>query len=114
MECHKRRLGCPCKLTRRDGIYRQIGVQNHDSELVELNRERAVRECELIARDPQFRRMRPKQIVEEARRRHPNAIIALKAAVERRIQQAKRARQPLTPNTIEEMLESMEHRPEYR
>ena len=114
LECHKRRIGCPCKLTRRDGIYRQTGVHNHDSEQVELRRARAIRECEVIAGDPQFRRMGPKQVVEEARRRHPDAIISLNPAVEKRIQRAKRARQPLPPNTIEEMVESMRNRPEYR
>ncbi|EFX65988.1 hypothetical protein DAPPUDRAFT_332659 [Daphnia pulex] len=113
LECNRRKQGCPCKIYMRDGIFMQHGEHNHENEVEEQNRALAVRECEIIAGDPQFRRLVPKQIVEEARRRHPDVVIACNAAVEKRIQRAKRARQPPTPNSVDEMLASMENRPDY-
>jgi hypothetical protein len=97
----------------RDGIFMQHGEHNHENEVEEQNRAFAVRKCEIIAGDPQFRRLVPKQIVEEARRRHPDVVIACNAAVEKQIQRAKRARQPPTPNSVDEMLASMENSPDY-
>lgn len=98
----------------RGGVYTQHGEHNHENEIVEQNRALAVRECELIAADPRFRRLGPTGIVEEARRRHPNAIIAINPALEKRIQRAKRATQPPTPDSIDQLLTSMEHHPSYR
>ncbi|EFX68906.1 hypothetical protein DAPPUDRAFT_329652 [Daphnia pulex] len=83
LECNRRKQGCPCKIYMRDGIFMQHGEHNHENEVEEQNRALAVRECEIIA------------------------------AVEKRIQRAKRARQPPTPNSVDEMLASMENRPDY-
>jgi hypothetical protein len=59
-------------------------------------------------------RQGPKKILEVARRRHPQARIALNLALERRIQREKRANQPLVPATVDELLVSLEAHPEFR
>ena len=89
------------------------GDHNHDDHMAERHRAFAVQECETLAGDPQWRRKGPSEIVAEARRLHPNAIIACNPALEKRIQRAKRQRQPPSPETPQEMVDSMRHHPEY-
>lgn len=122
LECYKRKLGCPCTIAMRDGIYVQTGEHNHDTEIMEQRRAAIIRECEIIAGDPRMGRLGPKAIVAEARSRHPKAKIVLNSAVERRIQRARehaarrspeRPRTPETPPVPPQTLETPALQPEY-
>lgn len=121
LECYKRKLGCPCTIAMRDGIYVQTGEHNHDTEIMEQRRAAMIRECEIIAGDPRMGRLGPKAIVAEAQSRHPKAKIVLNSAVERRIQRARehaarrspeRPRTPETPPVRPQTLETPALQPE--
>ncbi len=117
LECVNRKRengGCPCKIYFTHDVYTQTGLHNHGPMLDEQRRAAVVHECVTIAETPQQGRQGPKRILEQARRNHPEAIIALNPALERRIQRAKRSAQPPTPNSVEDIVQSMETHPEFK
>ncbi|EFX73132.1 hypothetical protein DAPPUDRAFT_253601 [Daphnia pulex] len=90
----------------RDGVRK--GLHNRGPMFNVQHRAALVHECVTIAETPG---QGPKRILEQSRRNHPEAIIALNPVLERRIQRAKRSAQPPTPNSVEEIVQSLETHP---
>ena len=108
-----RKSGCNCRMSMRDDVFTQTGEHNHENQFREQQRAATVQECLNLVREPRMGRQGPKKILEIARKRHPQARIALNPALERRIQREKRANQPPAPTTVDELERSLEAHPEF-
>lgn len=102
-----------CRISCKDGLYTQIGTHNHEPTADEQHRAAVVNDCLGIADLPRETKG-PKQIYEQDRRNHLEAVIAFNPTLERRIQRKIASVRPRAPMSIVEILALMEVHPEYK
>jgi hypothetical protein len=98
LECVNRKRendGCPYKIYFVYDVYTQTGLHNHEPMFDEQNWAAVVHECVTIAETPGQGRQGQKRISEQSRRE-------------------KRSTQPPTPNSVEDIVQSIETPPEFK